>query len=150
MSYNPQKNNVSELEKTTNPKEFIYKFEVTEDLLDEYNHINNARYLDLYEQARWAILEVSSFGRQYVKETGIGPVIIEVTVKFRKEIKLGEIVTIRTISKIEGNRIFLFSQEMKNENDEICSTAIFKGALFDLKTRKIIKPDEKWRKALEQ
>lgn len=137
-------------DKSTKTREFKYKFTVSEDLLDEYNHVNNARYLDLYEQARWAILEGSSFGRQYVKENGIGPVILEVTVKFRREIKLGEIITISTISKNEGNRILLFSQEMKNENDEICSTAIFKGALFDLKNRKIIKPDENWLKALGQ
>ena len=63
---------------------------------------------------------------------------------------MGEIITISTNSKNEGNRILLFSQEMKNENDEICSTAIFKGALFDLKNRKIIKPNENWLKALGQ
>jgi len=131
-------------------KEFTFQFTVSADLLDEYNHVNNARYLDLYEKARWAILDMSSFGRNYVKEMGIGPVILEVCVKFKREIKLGENITINTKSKIEGNRIFHFIQEMKNEEGNVCSTAVFKGALFDLKTRKIIKPDEKWLKALGQ
>ncbi len=150
MSKNQENINNTETYKSTKPKEFIYKFKVTEDLLDEYNHINNARYLDLYEEARWAILEGTFYGRQYVKERAIGPVILEVTVKFKREIKLGEVITIITKNKIEGNRIYIFSQEMKNENGEICSTAIFKGALFDLKARKIIKADEKWIKALGQ
>ncbi|MCF8380021.1 MAG: acyl-CoA thioesterase [Bacteroidales bacterium] len=138
----------SESEISEKSKEFSYQFNVSDDLLDEYNHVNNARYLDLYERARWDILDISSFGRDHVKKSGIGPVILEVCVKFKREIKLNQNITISTKSKIEGNRIFFFIQEMKNEEGKVCSTAIFKGALFNLKTRKIISPDNHWLKAL--
>ena len=126
---------------------FSYSFKVGEDLLDDYNHVNNARYLDLYEDARWAILDKRSLGRDFVKEQGIGPVILEVTVQFKRELKLGEIITIETTSEREGNRIFHFHQTMKNELGKICSSAIFKTALFDLKTRRILSADDKWLKA---
>lgn len=43
-------------------KKFEYKFIVDNKLTDEYGHVNNARYLELYENARWNILEISGLG----------------------------------------------------------------------------------------
>ncbi len=126
---------------------FIYNFRVTEDLLDDYNHINNARYLDLYEEARWSILDEESLGRDFIRTQGIGPVILEVTLKFKRELKKGENITIETITKNEGDRIFYFYQSMLNEAGKLCSSAVFKAALFDLKSRKMLRADDKWIKA---
>jgi acyl-CoA thioester hydrolase len=39
-------------------------------------------------------------------------------------------------------------QEMINQDNKICSTAEFTVAVFDLKTRKIIEPTERWIKAI--
>ena len=128
-------------------KKFSYSFTVGEDLLDDYNHVNNARYLDLYEEARWAILDKSSLGRDFVRSQGIGPVILEVNIKFRQEIKQGTIITIETTSKNDGNRIFHFFQTMKDAEGNLYSSAVFKTALFNLKTRKMLRADDTWIKA---
>jgi acyl-CoA thioesterase FadM len=76
-----------------------------------------------------------------------GPVILEVNVRFSKELKEGEIIRIETVSRRKDNRIFYFDQVMKNEKDEICSQAVFTAAVFDLNKRKMIRAGEKWLKA---
>lgn len=126
---------------------FIYQFKVRPEHIDDYGHVNNAKYLELFEEARWAILEEKKLGHSMVREHGIGPVILEVNVKFRFEITEGQEITIETRSENVGDRIFYFYQTMKDNSGKICSEAIFKSALFNLKERKMIKADQEWKEA---
>jgi len=126
---------------------FVYEFTVTDDLLDEYGHVNNAQYLVLYEQARWNILEMSGLGADMIRVNKTGPVILEVTVRFSKELLRGQKITIETISRRKNELVFLFDQKMINETGEIASKAVFTAALFDLDKRKIIKADKQWLEA---
>ena len=127
---------------------FSYEFIVTEDLLDGYGHVNNAKYLKLYEDARWKILEQSNFGEEVVRKNHTGPVILEVTVRFSNELTAGQKIIIETRSRRKGSRLFYFDQVMRDEKGTVYSKAVFTAALFDLKNRKMITPDEKWLNAL--
>jgi acyl-CoA thioester hydrolase len=49
---------------------------------------------------------------------------------------------------MKSERIYIVQQQMFNESNELCSEAVFTGALFDLKKRKIIPPTEIWLKAI--
>jgi YbgC/YbaW family acyl-CoA thioester hydrolase len=127
---------------------FEYRFIVSEDLLDGYHHVNNARYLDLYERARWDILEKSGLGQEYVHKNKIGPVIIEVNVRFSRELLPGEEIKILTTSRRKNDLVFYFDQQMINSKGEIASKAVFTTSLFDLEKRKMVKPDDTWLKAM--
>ena len=126
---------------------FFYEFTVDPDLLDDYGHVNNARYLDLYEEARWDILNKSGYGQEMVKKSRKGPVILEVNVRFKSELLPGQKIRIETSSRRKNDRIFYFDQVMINEEGKEASKAVFTYALFDLANRKMIKPDESWLKA---
>ncbi len=123
---------------------YSYKFIVTEDLLDDYGHVNNAQYLKLYEDARWAILNQNDLGAERVRELKVGPVILEVTIRFSHEIILGEEVFIDTTSRRKGSKLFYFDQVMHDNKGKKFSKATFTSALFDMENRKMIIPDEKW------
>jgi YbgC/YbaW family acyl-CoA thioester hydrolase len=129
-------------------KPFEYSFVVTDDLLDGYNHVNNARYLDLYERARWDILEKSGLGRESIHRNKIGPVIIEVSVRFSRELLPGEEIKILTTSRRKNELVFYFDQQMINSQGKIASKAIFTTSLFDLEKRKMVKADDEWLKAM--
>ncbi len=129
-------------------KKFEFIFNVTDDLLDGYHHVNNARYLDLYENARWDILEKSGLGRNMVSKNKIGPVIIEVTVRFSRELLPGEEIKIITTSRRKNELVFYFDQQMINSKGEVASKAVFTTALFDLEKRKMVKADDIWLKAM--
>jgi YbgC/YbaW family acyl-CoA thioester hydrolase len=129
-------------------KQFEYNFIVSDDLLDGYHHVNNARYLDLYERARWDILEKSGLGRESIHKNKIGPVILEVTVRFSKELLPGEEIKILTTSRRKNELIFYFDQQMINSKGKLASKAVFTTSLFDLEKRKMIRADEEWLKAM--
>lgn len=131
----------------TKATKFDYEFTVSEDLIDEYGHVNNAHYLALYEKARWNILERSELGADMIKINNVGPVILEVTIRFRKELLPGEKIRIETSSRKKNDLIFYFDQQMIKEDGEIASKAVFTAALFDLGKRKMIRADETWLKA---
>ena len=115
--------------------------------MDEYGHVNNAHYLTLYEKARWNILEMSGFGADMIKINKTGPVILEVNVRFSKELLAGQKITIETSSRRKNDLIFYFDQKMINEKGETASKAVFTAALFDLEKRKMVRADNAWLKA---
>lgn len=139
--------NLTNSQKKQMKEPFIYEFTVTDELLDDYGHVNNANYLKLYEDARWAVLDKSKLGADMVRKLHTGPVILEVTVRFRHELTRGTNVIIETRSRRKGSKIFYFDQIMKDSSGTIYSKACFTTALFDLKKRKMIIPDKKWLKA---
>jgi YbgC/YbaW family acyl-CoA thioester hydrolase len=128
-------------------RKFSYEFTVDPDLLDDYGHVNNAKYLNLYEEARWDILDQSGYGQEMVRKSRKGPVILEVNVRFSRELLPGQKIRIETTSRRKNDRIFYFDQAMINDKGEEASRAVFTSALFDLDKRKMIKPDEAWLKA---
>lgn len=127
-------------------KNFIYEFIVEQELIDEYGHVNNANYLMLFEKARWSILESSGMGYDTIRKIKTGPVVLEVTVRFSKELLPNQKIIIETTCRRKNDLIFFFDQKMINEKGEIASKAVFTAALFDLEKRKMVKPDDKWLK----
>ena len=69
---------------------YEYNFMVLEAHLDTFGHVNNATYLQLYEEARWDFITNNGYGLDRVKETGIGPIIVEVNLTFKKELEIGK------------------------------------------------------------
>ena len=131
-----------------NPLVHEYPFVVRESHLDTFGHVNNAQYLSLFEEARWQVITERGFGLREIQQTGTGPVILEANLKFKREAKLRENVTIRTYPPIESGKIATLKQEMVKENGEVACEASFTIAFFDTKARKIIEASPAWRKAI--
>ena len=128
----------------------VYQYPVTikEHHLDSYGHVNNAAYLELYEEARWEAITQGGYGYNTIHETGLGPVILEVNLKFLKELKLREKITITLETVSYEGKICKLKQQMIKENKEIASEGQFTIAFFDLKNRKLILPNADWLRAL--
>ena len=76
----------------------IHEYEVLiiERHLDTFGHVNNATYLDLFEAARWDWITGNGFGLERIRELGQGPTVLEVVLRFKREIKNRQRITIRT------------------------------------------------------
>jgi len=127
---------------------FEYELIVLEHHLDTFGHMNNAVYLEIYEEARWDLITKNGYGLKDIMAKKIGPVILEVNVKFRKELKLREKIKILTVCTEYKNKIGILEQKILNQKGEVASTATFTIALFDLVYRKIIDPTPEWKKAM--
>jgi len=128
---------------------FEYQVLIQEHHLDTFGHVNNASYVMLYEEARWDFITKGGFGLSRVQELQVGPVILDLKVRFKRELKNRE--TIKIVSQVKdvlNDKIMILEQSMINGEDKIASDAIFTIGLFDMKERKLIRANEEWLKAI--
>lgn len=124
-------------------KKFFYPILIKESHLDTFGHVNNAEYLRLFEEARWDLVTQNGYGIDKIKETGLGPTILQINLRFIKEIRLRENITIETQIISYKNKIGKLGQKMVR-NDEVCCEAEFTIGLFDTKERKLVLPTPAW------
>ena len=126
---------------------FTSQIHIKETDLDTFGHVNNARYLTLLEQARWDIVRPRGFGLSEIQKTGVGPVVLEVDIKFKRELVLNDVVQINTYcSKVDGKVCVITQDILKDE--QVCVTANTVVAMFDIKARKIIELSKSWKRAI--
>src|SRR5207244_4091012 len=57
---------------------------ISEAHLDSFGHLNNARYLELFEQARWDLITERGFGVDTIRKPATGPVGLDVPVRYTR------------------------------------------------------------------
>lgn len=124
-----------------------YPITIKESYLDSFGHVNNAMYLTLFEEARWDMITQLGFGLDFITQHQIGPVIIEINIRYLKELLLGDeiLITSQTISYVK--KIGTLQHAMLR-GEELCCTAQVKIALWDLTERKLIAPTTEWLHAI--
>lgn len=127
---------------------FEYELTILESHLDTFGHVNNATYLSLFEQARWEAITQRGYGLSEVINRRVGPTLLEVTLKFQREIKLRERIKIKTEVVSHKGKITILRQTMLNQRGEDACVADFVIGLFDLTTRRLVEPTPEWAYAL--
>lgn len=129
-------------------KQFDYRLTILEFRLDTLGHVNNSVYLQMFEEARWDFISRNGFDLNQVRQSKTGPVILEINIKFQKELRLREEIIIRSEMLEYNGKIAKLKQTMINQKNEVACEAIMVFALFDLEKRQIIAPTEDWLKAI--
>ena len=95
---------------------------------DIYGHLNNANYLHLYEEARADALEQMNMPIRKLADIGFHIYLTNIEINFVKGLPLESSITIK--SRIDSmNRLTsVWIQEIYNAQEELCNTAIVKGA----------------------
>ncbi len=125
-----------------------YELVIKEHHLDTFGHVNNAVYLQLFEEARWEFITNRGYGLKEVVKFQKGPVILEANIKFLKELKLRETVKITFETLPPKGRIIQIKQQMIKSNGDVSSELIVTIGFFDLQQRKLIAPSTEWLKVL--
>ena len=124
---------------------FEYDVLIQEIHLDSFGHVNNAAYVMLYEEARWDFITKHGFGLDYIQKHQVGPVILDLNVRFKHELKNREWIKITSkVIEVVSPKILILEQQMINEESKISSEAKFTIGFFDLKARKLISASEEW------
>jgi acyl-CoA thioester hydrolase len=116
---------------------------ISEAHLDSFGHVNNARYFELLEQARWDLITERGFGIDTIRSTRTGPTILEINVRFLRELKARDVVVIRTDLISYERKIGKLRQQVVKDGNVACE-AIFTIGLFDLEKRRLIEPTPAW------
>lgn len=125
-----------------------YTLLVRESHVDSLGHMNNATYLAVMEEARWEVITANGYGFKEVHKSGQSPVILEVNLKFLKEIRLRETIRITTELMDYNGKVGHLKQQMIKADGFVAAEAVFTFGLFDLRQRKLIDPTPEWRKAI--
>jgi acyl-CoA thioester hydrolase len=119
-------------------------FIISEAHLDSFGHLNNARYHELFEQARWDLITERGFGIDTIRRTNTGPTVLEVNVKFLRELAPREAIVIRTELVSYERKVGKLRQQMVKAGGEVACEAIYTFGLFDIGKRKLIDPSPEW------
>lgn len=125
-----------------------YEVLIRESHLDSFGHVNNAAYLELFEEARWEFITRNGYGLEQVQEFQKGPVVLELSMKFKKEITLREKIKITLELVGSKGKICRFRQEMIKADGAVATELELTFGLFDLKARRLIDPTPEWKKAI--
>jgi thioesterase III len=125
-----------------------YALVIREQHLDTFGHVNNARYLEILEEARWDLVTRNGYGLAEVMRRRIGPTILEINMKFQRELRNRQRITIRSWTESYVGKIGRFVQQIVDDEGNLCCDALFTIGLFDLNARKLIAPTPEWLKAI--
>lgn len=128
---------------------FEYEVLIQEHHLDTFGHVNNATYVKLYEQARWDFITKNGFGLDYIQKHQKGPVILDLRVRFKRELKNRERIKILSqTTQMISPKIMVLEQSMIKPDGKIASEATFTVGFFDMKERKLVSASQDWLKAI--
>jgi acyl-CoA thioester hydrolase len=110
--------------------------------LDPNFHMRHSVYYDFGAQHRVEILEQQGLTMKIMQQQHFGPIIFREECVFRKEIRLGDTVSISTkLGKIkEDASRWTIIHELKNGQGELCAILTIDGAWMDTQLRKLAQP----------
>ena len=80
--------------------------------IDIFSHVNNARYLEFMEEARWVIID-KYIGIKRMQTKGIIFVVVNININYRKPASMGDILELYLgLAKI-GRKSAVFHQEIR-------------------------------------
>ena len=104
--------------------------------IDVYQHVNNARYLEFLEEARWDGLE-SSESFQWMTAHNIAFVVVNININYRRPAVLGDVLTITSqLQQLNGKSGVLTQAVTLDPEGQAVADALITFVCIDLKTRK--------------
>ncbi len=116
---------------------------------DFYGHVNNARYLEFFEEDRWAQLESKIDLQQWAKK-GLIYLVVNINVNYRLAVPVGETLVVTTKLEKIGNRSVILKQEiLLKESREVAADALITFVIAD-RTGRAVTMDGEIRAEIEK
>ncbi|WP_432119418.1 acyl-CoA thioesterase [Streptomyces sp. bgisy032] len=105
---------------------------------DVQGHLNQAVYLNYAEHARWALLQAAGITQSRLISTGVGPVALETTVRYRRELLAGDEVEVTCAFAWGGGKTFRIEQTVRKTDGTVAAEITGVGGILDLKERRLV------------
>ncbi|MEU1204105.1 acyl-CoA thioesterase [Nocardia sp. NPDC005825] len=106
--------------------------------LDINGHLNQAVYLQYAEHARWELLKAAGIAGDKMVAAGIGPVVLEQTIKYQRELHLGDEVMVSCEFEFTGGKIFRMRQRIVKLDGTVSAEIDAVSGILDLAARKLV------------
>ncbi|QQS54741.1 MAG: acyl-CoA thioesterase [Candidatus Competibacteraceae bacterium] len=118
--------------------------------LDLFRHVNNARYLEFLEEARWNLLE-SRGNLDLLEQHGYTFAVVNININYRRAAFMGEILQIATSVKTIGTRSCVMHQRVTLKgSDTVVADADVTFVIVDTHTGKAAPLEGELRVAIER
>ncbi|MER6507196.1 acyl-CoA thioesterase [Nonomuraea sp. NPDC001636] len=114
--------------------------------LDTQGHLNNVVYHQYGDHARWECLRAAGISIDDLREAGVGPVTLENTIRFHRELRAGDEVEVTCAFEWGTGKTFRIRQEFRGADGEPAAELTGVGGLMDLRARRLLPdPGTHWR-----
>ncbi|MET9143387.1 thioesterase family protein [Streptomyces sp. NPDC004042] len=105
---------------------------------DVQGHLNQAVYLNYAEHARWSLLQAAGISQSDLIATGVGPVALETTIGFRRELLAGDEAVVSCVFEWGEGKTFRIRQTVRKADGTVAAEITAVGGLLDLKARRLV------------
>lgn len=117
--------------------------------LDMYQHVNNARYLEFLEEARWSYVE-SKLDLQEWMKNGLGFVVVNININYRKPAGLNQVLVIQSkMAKISYKSSTIKQEIYLEGSDTLIADAEVTFVVINMKSGMAVPLDSKIRQVME-
>jgi acyl-CoA thioester hydrolase len=106
--------------------------------LDTQGHINQAVYLQYAEHARWELMRAAGIPHDKLIASGVGPVVLETTIKFRQELRGGDEVDVSCVFTYGTGKTFTMTQQITKLDGTVAAEIDVVAGMLDLTERRLI------------
>lgn len=84
--------------------------------IDVYQHVNNGRYMEFLEEARWEFMGSSGFA-QKIADLGLSMVVVNTNINYRRPAVLHDVLNVSVKVIRIGGKSAMFEQVVTRETD---------------------------------
>jgi acyl-CoA thioester hydrolase len=115
---------------------------------DALGHLNQSVYLQYAEHARWCLLQSAGVGPSELLAKGVGPVVLETTIRYLRELRTGDEVVVTCGFEWGEGKTFRVAQTIGKADGTVSAEIAAVGALMDLKERRLVSDPRGYFRAL--
>ncbi|MFF0199825.1 acyl-CoA thioesterase [Streptomyces sp. NPDC005017] len=105
---------------------------------DTQGHLNQAVYLNYAEHARWSLLQAAGIRQADLVGRGVGPVALETTIRYRRELLAGDEVEVTCAFLWGEGKTFRIAQTIRKADGTVAAEIEAVGGLMDLAARRLV------------
>jgi acyl-CoA thioester hydrolase len=104
---------------------------------DHMGHMNVMWYVGKFDEATWQLLTSLGLAPSRLQKENRGMVAAEQHIQYKRELRAGDVVTVRSAVLDVKDKVIRFTHEMTNdETGEVAAVTILVGIYFDTAARK--------------
>jgi thioesterase-3 len=110
--------------------------------IDIFSHVNNARYLEFMEEARWVVID-KYIDLKRMQAKGILFVVVNININYRRPASMGDILELYLgLTKIGGKSAVFYQEIRLKGTDTVVADAQVTFVFTDKNTGKAVKIDD--------
>ncbi len=104
---------------------------------DQMGHMNVMWYVGKFDEATWHLLAATGLTPSYLREHGRGMVAVQQNISYKRELRAGDLITVRSgILEMKEKVIRFFHEMLNEETGEVAAVTVLTGVHIDAHSRK--------------